>query len=103
VADQQQPRVGAHPRGGLPGLRRVEAARQRPVNAQALGLAAVPPLRSQLGGLRSARLGAEQHRLEVHLQPRQRRSRDSRLALAARRQPALLVGAGAVRLSLCVT
>jgi len=75
---------------------------RKEVEAQALALIWLPLLRGQLGCLLGALLGTEQHRIEGHAQPGERGAGDPRLALAARREPSLCVGARSVRLCLGV-
>src|SRR5206468_609283 len=82
------------PVGWTPGDER-ELAR-----AQQLALRTVPLGHRELRGRSPARLRAEEHGVEVRSQPPQRDARGPRLALAASGQPALGVGARAVRLGL---
>jgi len=103
MTDEQQAPVGSEPRQRVAGLARVEAARQRRMGPQALTLLPVPLCRRQLRRLARAHLGAEQHRLEARFQARDGDASGSRLALAARGQPALGIRARTVGLRVGVT
>jgi len=103
MTDEQQAPVSGRLRQGIAGLACVEAARQRRVGPQALALLGAPLPGGELRGLARTRLGAEQNDLEARSEPCQGEARGPRLALAARRQPALGVRACPVGLGLGVT
>jgi len=102
VADEQQPSIHIHLRHRVARLRGVEAAGEGRMLAQPLALIWLPLPRGQLGGLLGALLGTEQHRIEGDAQPGECGAGDARLALAARREPSLCIGARSVRLCLGV-
>jgi hypothetical protein len=80
-----------------------EVACKRRVLGQTLALLGVPRLRSEHGGLACSHLGAEEHRLELHVKARERQTGGACLRLTASREPSLGVGARSVRLCLRVT
>ena len=102
MADEQQPSVRIHLGHRVARLRGVEAAGEGRILAQALALIWLPLPRGELGGLLGTLLGTEQHHVEGHAKPGERYAGDPRLALAARRQSSLCVGARSVRLCLGV-
>ncbi len=103
MSHEQQASVGAETGQRLERLGRIEAARQRRVRRQAGALLLGPSLGGKLGCLSGANLGTEQGRLEARLQAGERHSRDPRLCLSPRRQPARRVLTGAVRLGIRMT
>ena len=100
MADDQQAPIGADLGGRLDRTLGVEAAGQGRVRPQQLALRAVPLGRSELRSCLRACLGAEEHGVKARSQAPQGQARGPRLALPARGQPALGVGARAVRLGL---
>jgi len=100
VTDHQQPPIGADRRQRPKRVGAVEAGGKRGMLLQQPPLILLPRLGSQFGGLASARLRAEQDRLEGRLQARQRDAGGACLLLAARRQAPRGVRARSVRLGL---
>jgi len=103
VADQQQTAVGRQSRQRIERLACAEPAGQGRMHVQAFALAVVPLLGGQLGRLLSARLGAEQHRIEAGVDPRQGGACGACLSFAPDGQPALCIRARPVRLGLGMT
>ena len=103
MADEQQAPIGTHSRHRIERLRGIEVAGQRWVHCQSLALLGRPVLGRELGRLACAHLGAEQHCVEIALQPRDRDARSARLHMPALRQAASGIRARAMRLSLRVT
>jgi len=103
VPDEQDAPLGRHGAQRVEGLRGVEALSQWRVLPQRFALLLAPGLRRQLGGFARARLGAEEHRIEGHIEPSQGDACGACLCFAPSRQPAIGIGARAVRLGLRMT
>ncbi|HME01511.1 MAG TPA: hypothetical protein VKG38_00590 [Solirubrobacteraceae bacterium] len=103
MPDEQDTPLGRHGAQRVEGLRGIEALSQWRVLLQRFALLLAPGLRGQFRGLARTRLGAEEHRIEGRIEPRQGDARCACLGFAPSRQPAIGIGARAVRLGLCMT
>jgi hypothetical protein len=103
VPDEQETPLGRHGAQRVEGLRGIEALSQWRVLPQRFALLLAPGLRGQFGGLARTRLGAVKHRIEAHIEPRQGDACRACLGFAPHREPAIGIGARAVRLGLCMT
>jgi hypothetical protein len=91
VAYEQQAAVGAGRGKRIQRRFRIEATGERRMGAQPSALLLTPLLGGQLSRLARARLGAEQHLIEVRLEPCQRQAGRPRLIFASHGQPPLSI------------
>lgn len=102
MADEQQASVSRGSGERIVRRLLIEAAGQRRIRPQPAALLLGPPLGGQLSRLARARLGTEQHPIEVRLKPRQRETGSPCLIFASHGQPPLGIRARSVGLGLGV-